>query len=199
MLDVCCAVAVLHSPGQNPEALSSDGVYDGSTVGKEMDAPDDQHAAVVYEARARQHEIHSNTSGLLFLRLFERSCCRGPVNLPFLRIINAHAKLPGARFHAPANHEAVAWLEDMQRTRHGGVRHGAHKDRHILCQTVEKETCLFRFSNLLTLHECGRLRALLGELSRLIHVGFCPLRILLTQILLDECIQEGCHRVLSAC
>lgn len=59
---------------------------------------------------------------------------------PFLRIVNTHAKLPRASFHAPANHEAVTWLEDMKRTRHGGVSHGAHKDRHILRQTVERET-----------------------------------------------------------
>lgn len=49
MLDVSGTVTILHSPGQDPEAFSTDSVYDWSTVGKKMDAPDDQHAAVIYE------------------------------------------------------------------------------------------------------------------------------------------------------
>lgn len=59
--------------------------------------------------------------------------------LPFLGIINAHPKLSRPRLHAAANHEAVTWLEDMQGARHGGVRHGTHKDRHILRQTAKKQ------------------------------------------------------------
>lgn len=72
--------------------------------------------------------------------------CVSP-NVPFVRIINTHAKLLRACFHAPADHEAVSWLKDMKRTRHGGVSHGAHKDRHILRQAVEKKTCRLDFSH----------------------------------------------------
>lgn len=49
MLDVGGTVTVLRSPGQDPEAFSSDSVYDWSTVRKKMDTPDDQHAAVIHE------------------------------------------------------------------------------------------------------------------------------------------------------
>lgn len=59
---------------------------------------------------------------------------------PFLWIVYAHAELPRPRVHAAADHEAVARLEDVQRTRHGGIRHGTHKDRHILCQAARGET-----------------------------------------------------------
>ncbi len=62
----------------------------------------------------------------------------GLLCLPFLGIINTHPKLPRARVHAAANHEAVTWLEDMQRARHGGVSHCTHKDRHILRQTAQR-------------------------------------------------------------
>ncbi len=58
--------------------------------------------------------------------------------LPFLGIVNTHPKLPRARFHAAANHEAVAGLKDMQGARHSGVSHGTHKNRHILCQAAKK-------------------------------------------------------------
>lgn len=61
-------------------------------------------------------------------------------HLPFLRVIDAHAKLPRARFHAAADHEAVTRLEDVKRTRHSRVRHGAHEDRHVLRQAEGKET-----------------------------------------------------------
>lgn len=53
MLDVSGAVTVLHPPGHNPEAFSPHSVHDRSPVGKEVDAPDDQHAAVVDEPAAR--------------------------------------------------------------------------------------------------------------------------------------------------
>lgn len=139
MLDVGGTVTVLHSPGHDPEAFSSDSVYDRSTVRKKMDAPDDQHAAVIYEPvvgeRVSVQAPHSVVFGLF---KWMSGCV--PVSVPFLRIINTHAKLPCACFHAPADHEAVTWLEDMKRTRHSGVSHGAHKDRHILCQAAEKET-----------------------------------------------------------
>lgn len=63
---------------------------------------------------------------------------------PFLWIVYAHAKLPRPRVHAAADHEAVARLEDVQRTRHGGIRHGTHEDGHILCQAAwgERESAL---------------------------------------------------------
>lgn len=140
MLDVSCTVTVLHSPGQDPEAFPSDSVYDGSTVGKKMDGPDDQHAAIIhkpavgYKTVSVQAPLHCAVFGLF---KWMRGCV--PANLPFLSIINTHAKLSRACFHAPADHEAVTWLEDMKRTRHSGVSHGAHKDRHILRQAVEKE------------------------------------------------------------
>lgn len=63
-------------------------------------------------------------------------------HLPFLRIIYAHAELPRACVHTAADHEAVTWLKNMQGTRHGGVRHGTHKDRHIFCQTAEERHIL---------------------------------------------------------
>lgn len=53
MLDVSSTVTVLQSPGQNPKAFSSNSVHNWSTIGKEVDAPDDQHAAVVYKSVAR--------------------------------------------------------------------------------------------------------------------------------------------------
>lgn len=62
-----------------------------------------------------------------------------PACLPFLGIVDAHPKLPRARVHAAANHEAVTWLEDMQGARHSGVRHGTHKDRHILREAAQEE------------------------------------------------------------
>lgn len=69
--------------------------------------------------------------------------------LPFLSVTNTHPKLPGACVHAAANHEAVTWLKHMEGTRHGGVRHGTHKDRHILRQAAEAKRETFKnFNNL---------------------------------------------------
>lgn len=53
MLNVSGTVTVLHSPGHNPEAFSSNSVHNWSTIGKEVDTPDDQHAAIVYKPVAR--------------------------------------------------------------------------------------------------------------------------------------------------
>lgn len=92
---------------------------------------------------------------------------------PFLGIVNTHPKLPRARVHAAANHEAVTWLEDMQGARHGWVSHGTHKDRHILRQ----------------------IRKLFG----LLQVSFSPLGILLAQIPFDQHVQDSCHHVLPTC
>lgn len=142
MLDVSGTVTILHSPGQDPEAFSADSVYDWSTVGKKMDAPDDQHAAVIYEPVVgdKTVSVQAPLHSVFFFGLCKWMHGCVPANVPFLRIINTHAKLLGACFHAPADHEAVTWLEDMKRTRHSGVSNGAHKDRHILHQAVEKET-----------------------------------------------------------
>lgn len=137
MLNVGGTVTVFHSPGHNPETFSSDSVHDWPTVRQEVDAPDDQHAAVVYKPVGKDEGRPQLKVPLDSAVWTPASLCSHP---PFLGIVNAHAKLPRACFHAPADHEAVSWLEDMKRTRHGGVSHGAHKDRHILCQTVEKET-----------------------------------------------------------
>lgn len=52
MLDVSGTVSILHPPGQNPEAFPTHSVYDWSTVWKEVDTPDDQHASVIYETAA---------------------------------------------------------------------------------------------------------------------------------------------------
>ena len=56
------------------------------------------------------------------------------LSLPLLGVTDAHAELARARLHAAADHEAVARLEDVQRARHCGIGHGAHKDGHILRQ-----------------------------------------------------------------
>lgn len=56
MLDISSTVTVLHSPGHNPEAFSSNSVHNWSTIGKEVDAPDDQHAAVVHKPVSRDEE-----------------------------------------------------------------------------------------------------------------------------------------------
>lgn len=69
--------------------------------------------------------------------------------LPFLGIIDTHPKLPCASVHAAANHEAITWFKDMQGARHGGVSHGTHKDRHILCQTVQKKRSRKTFQTVL--------------------------------------------------
>lgn len=53
MLDVSGTVTVLHSPHHNPETFSSNSVHNWSTIGKEVDAPDDQHAAVVDKPTVR--------------------------------------------------------------------------------------------------------------------------------------------------
>ncbi|TNN29727.1 hypothetical protein EYF80_060124 [Liparis tanakae] len=43
------------------------------------------------------------------------------------------------RSEAAADHEAITRLEDVQRTRNRGVRHGAHEDRHASGQAAEEE------------------------------------------------------------
>lgn len=50
--------------------------------------------------------------------------------LPLLRVTDAHAKAPGARLQAAADHEAVAGLKHMQRAGQGGVSHGADEHGH---------------------------------------------------------------------
>lgn len=51
---------------------------------------------------------------------------------PLDRVADAHPKLSGACLHAPADHQPVAGLEDVQRTGHCGIGHGAHKYGNIL-------------------------------------------------------------------
>lgn len=50
---------------------------------------------------------------------------------PFAWLITAHAELLGARLHAAAHHQAVAWLEDVQWARNARVRHRADEDGNI--------------------------------------------------------------------
>lgn len=50
VLDVGDAVPVLYPAGQHPEPLPSDGVHHGTPVWEEVDAPDDQHAAVLHKS-----------------------------------------------------------------------------------------------------------------------------------------------------
>lgn len=59
------------------------------------------------------------------------------ISKAFQLVRYAHAELFGPRFHGAPNHEAVAWLKDMQRAGDGGEGHGAHKDGHFLVQTTE--------------------------------------------------------------
>lgn len=54
----------------------------------------------------------------------------------FKLVGNAHAKLLGARLHGAADHQAVARLEHVQRTRDGGEGHGADEDGHFLVQAA---------------------------------------------------------------
>ena len=49
-------------------------------------------------------------------------------------ISDAHAKPLGSGLHGAADHEAVAWFEDVQWTGDGGEGHGAHKDWYFLVQ-----------------------------------------------------------------
>ena len=125
---------------------------------------------------------------------------------PFLGIINTHPKLPRARVHAAANHEAVTWLEDMQWARHGGVSHGTNKDRHVLCQTAQRERRREHFRAFLELlhtetsdSEHWRQKYLLRELPGLLHMSVSPLFILLTQVQFDQSVQDSCHHVLPTC
>lgn len=102
-----------------------------------MHAPDDQHAAVIHEpvVGGRQAALGSSSAPAGAVGVTGMD-----VHVPFVRIVNAHAKLPRARLHAAADHETVARLEHVKRTRHGGVGHGAHKDGHVLGQAGEKHT-----------------------------------------------------------
>ena len=74
-------------------------------------------------------------------QFFSRSCTNNVVSclmklprLPhspvFLRA-DAHPELPGAGLHGAADHEAVARLEDVQRTGHAGEAHRAHEHRDL--------------------------------------------------------------------
>lgn len=54
MLNVSSAVTILHASGQNPEALSTNSVYYWTSIREEMNAPDDQHAAIVYKPAGTQ-------------------------------------------------------------------------------------------------------------------------------------------------
>ena len=55
---------------------------------------------------------------------------RLPHSPVFLRA-DAHPELPGAGLHGAADHEAVARLEDVQRTGHAGEAHRAHEHRDL--------------------------------------------------------------------
>ena len=64
---------------------------------------------------------------------------------PFELVPQAHAETLGIRLHAAADHQPVARLEDVERTRHGGEGHGAHEDRHVLVEagkTKQKQYCV---------------------------------------------------------
>lgn len=47
VLDISSAVTILHSSGHDPEAFSTDCINYRTSIREEMDAPDDQHAAMI--------------------------------------------------------------------------------------------------------------------------------------------------------
>lgn len=47
MLNVSNTITVLHSSGQDSEALASDSVHHRSTVGQEVNTADDEHTSMV--------------------------------------------------------------------------------------------------------------------------------------------------------
>lgn len=57
VLNICSVVTVLHPSRQNPEAFSSDGIDHRSSIGEEMDAPDEQHAAVICESANKSRVV----------------------------------------------------------------------------------------------------------------------------------------------
>ena len=52
-------------------------------------------------------------------------------HLPVFLRADAHPELPGAGLHGAADHQAVARLEDVQRTGHAGEAHRAHEHRDL--------------------------------------------------------------------
>jgi hypothetical protein len=66
----------------------------------------------------------------------------------------AHAKLAQAGLHTLANHEAVAWLKDVQGAGDGGEAERAHKDGDVVLRVLSHAGQLTQFllMRLLALH-----------------------------------------------
>ena len=97
--------------------------------------------------------------------------------LLIIRQAGAHAKLAGAGLHALANHEAVAWLKDVEWTQHGGEAEGADKDRDLMLVVLPH----------------------LGQLIQLLFVDLQTLLVLLLEVGQDDGLQRICHRRPSLC
>lgn len=70
MLNVRSIVTILHCSGQNPEAFSSDGIDHGTTIREEVDAPDDQHAAIVCKPENVNTTLHFSKAATTVLGAF---------------------------------------------------------------------------------------------------------------------------------
>ena len=89
----------------------------------------------------------------------------------------AHAELAGARLHALADHEAVAWLEDVERAEHSGEAEGADEDRDLMLVVLPH----------------------LGQLTQLLLVDLLALLVLLVEVGHDDGLQGLRHRRASLC
>ena len=97
----CCAVAIEDASTQDPEPPAAHRVDDRAAVREEFDVLHFQHGAELGES----------------VRLFLD--------------VGAHAELARTRLHAPADHEPISGLKDVQRAPHRRVGHGADKNRDL--------------------------------------------------------------------
>lgn len=139
VLYISCVVSIPLTVLNDFKPPSADGVHNGTAVGEELHIADLQQAPIVCkpgESRRKRTRCYRDHG----YRLWNLSAEEGTsLHWPFEVVCQTHAKAVGSRLHASANHQPVAGLEDMERTRHSGEGHGAHEYRHILVKTEGRQ------------------------------------------------------------
>ena len=139
VLYISCVVSIPLTVLNDFKPPSADGVHNRAAVGEELHIADLQQAPIVCkpgDRRRKRMRFYRDHGYRLWTLSAEESTS---LHWPFEVVCQTHAKAVSSRLHASANHQPVAGLEDMERTRHSGEGHGAHEYRHILVKTEGRQ------------------------------------------------------------
>lgn len=139
VLYISCVVSIPLTVLNDFKPPSADSVHNRTAVGEELHIADLQQAPIVCkpgDSQRKRTRCYRDHGYRLWNLSAEESTS---LHWPFEVVCQTHAKAVGSRLHASANHQPVAGLEDMERTRHSGEGHGAHEYRHILVKTEGRQ------------------------------------------------------------